>query len=451
MKFTNKNQIEFLPSGVSSYSFRWALLQNAKESIHLTTFSFMKDETTKRLFELLKEKKKEGVQIRIIYDDIVNRTTFVGGWLRELKDIGIELYGYNSLLEGWWIKKKKGRPFQQIMLNIKLKLKQHYHEKYFIVDNEHLILGGINWGNKYAFGGLKPKAWRDTDVYIRGELVEKVQLQFLSDYEMQKEWKEQRWVKYQDFVLSYLPTYNDQKAIMLKYPDFFGQNTYQSLANIKIAYVAHKPYDRNEIPLTNIFLSLIKSAKKRIYWGCHGVRPPKIFCEYFAAAAKRGVEVVLITNSKKSAKTLMLNGLLGWMYNECSKHYKYLVENGIRLFEWQKEGAFHSKNLIIDDDVVSIGSYNIANGSAFHHSESNIIVKDKTFCKKVFKQFEIDLMDCKEVTFSNFKFPKANAFDRIIHERNNMIHKDLLTDDIQKDLSSGNYKKFPLYEFVDIS
>jgi cardiolipin synthase A/B len=454
MQFYDLNNIEFLPSGQSSYKVRWSLLENAQSTIHLVTFSFMKDETTKKLFDLLKIKAKTGVKIKIIYDEIVNRTTFIGKWIKELHAFGIETCPYNSLRDGWFIDRSKGHPFKQIMLNIKLKLKQHYHEKYFIVDNEHLVIGGINWGDKYAYGGIKPKAWRDTDVYIKGELVNAVQLQFIKDFEMQKAWEveKKKSIRYAQFALAYKSTYTNISYHFEKYPHLFNSVGYNlDLKNcIRLSYMAHKPYDENELRMTNYLLEKIQQANRRIYWGCHGIRPPRIFAEYLIAAVKRGVKVVLITNSKRSAKTLMVNGLLGWMYYECTKHYKLLIENGIEIYEWQKPGAFHSKNLVIDDDFVSIGSYNVANGSAFHHSESNIVVQDEDFCSKVFDQFVIDLKDCVQIT-KHFKFPKASAYDRILHERNKLIREDLKTPSIIEDLKNGNYKSFPLYEFIDIS
>ena len=127
MIFRENNNIQFLPSGDASYKIRWELLQNAQSSIHLVTFSFMKDETTKKLFTLLKEKAKAGVSIKIIYDEIVNRTTFVGPWIRELQSYGIQTYGYNSLHDNWNINFKKGNPFKQFMINLKLKHKKHLH------------------------------------------------------------------------------------------------------------------------------------------------------------------------------------------------------------------------------------------------------------------------------------------------------------------------------------
>ncbi|MBK8954091.1 MAG: phosphatidylserine/phosphatidylglycerophosphate/cardiolipin synthase family protein [Saprospiraceae bacterium] len=452
---TYNNSIELLPSGKQSYAKRWALIENAKESIHIVTFSFMKDGTTKKLFELLRSKAQAGVKIRIIYDDIVNRTTFMTSTLHKLRDSGIEVFGYNPLWEGWSIDWSKGKPFKQIAFTIKLKLKQHFHEKYMIVDNKHAILGGINWGDKYAFGGIEPKAWRDSDVYLEGDCVSPIQLQFLKDYKMQHAWKNRTksdYRSYIEFCEAYRSVYVNDQYHQDLFPEYFHQvQIHPNAKPVAVQYRAHKPYDLAKLDLTDFFLEKISKAQKRIYWGCHGIRPPKIFAEYFVQAVKRGVKVVLITNSEKSSKTLMLNGLLGWMYAECTKHFKYLLENGVEIYEWQRPGAFHSKNLVIDDEFSSIGSYNIANGSAFHHSESNVVVMDKEFCEIVFSQFEEDLQHCSKVKLNEFHFPKQNAYDRIIHERNKLIGRNLWTPSIEADILNNRYKAFPLYEFIDMS
>lgn len=447
--------LEFLPSGVLSYERRWELLEDARESIHIVTFSFMNDDTTKKLFEILTAKAKEGVRIKIIYDDIVNRTTFMINKLSALEKYGIEVFGYNSIWDGWKINRKKGHPFKQLVFNVKLKLKQHFHEKYMIIDNRHAILGGINWGDKYAYGGLKPKAWRDTDVYIAGDTVMDIQMQFLRDYRMLHKWKTEarrQYRNYVEFAENYRQEYENESLHVSAFPAFLSnKKPKRPPGEAGVHYMVHKPYDLARLDMTNFLLREIAHAKKRIYWGCHGIRPPAIFAEYFVAAVKRGVKVVLITNSKISSKTLMVNGLMGWMYQECTKHFHYLLENGIEIYEWQKPGAFHSKNLIIDHDFSTIGSYNIANGSAFHHSESNVVVRNREFCHLVYEQFTKDLESCVQLNLKYFKAPKNDAYKRILHERYKMIDKELLTPRIKSDLEKHKYKDFPLYEFIDIS
>jgi len=436
----DNNFIRFLPSGGESYKVRWKLLDKARHSIHIATFSMMKDETTDRLEKVLMEKLKQGVEVRIILDEIVNRSTFAGSMIKRLRAAGAMVHGYNGLLEEWLPIPTHLGPFKYAMRNIKLKLKRHYHEKYMIVDGRDVVLGGINWGDKYAYGGIKPFAWRDTDVYLRGPVVNDIQIQFLKDFTRYQDWDHRDSSQpggYPEFVIQQqVPSEAD---IRNQYPKHIPAQAAEGTAAVR--YVAHKPYDDNDLPLTNAFLSLIESAEHSIYWGCHGIRPPKIVGEYLAQAVARGVEVHLITNSQYSSRSLMVKGLLGWMYKECTKHYRWLLERGVHIHEWQLEGAFHSKNFLVDDQIASIGSYNIARGSTYHHSESNVFVYDSDFCAQVAQQFQDDLTHCKPITLEEHgaRLPAEDAFARPLHERDLMINKELIPETIQMELDTGNY------------
>ncbi|PRZ01828.1 phosphatidylserine/phosphatidylglycerophosphate/cardiolipin synthase-like enzyme [Marinilabilia salmonicolor] len=442
-KIREGNYVEFLPSGKLSFEKRWKLIDNAQETIHLVTFSFMNDETTHRLVNKLLEKLRRGVEVKIILDQIVNKTTFVGKLLKRLEKNGAELHQYNPLGQGWRIHWEEGHPFKQLMRNAKLKLKQHFHEKYMVIDGEEVILGGINWGDKYAYGGIREEAWRDSDVYLKGPVVRDIQIQFLKDFYRYKLWertvREKPRSRYYEFVKTI--KWINSGFVEEQFPGYLKNN--KPCGTASVAYMAHKPYDDEELPLTNKFLELIASAKEHIFWGCHGIRPPRIYGYYLAEAVKRGVEVHLITCSKKSSKSLMLNGLFGWMYWECTKHFRYLLENGIHIYEWQPKGAFHSKNLLIDNTVCSIGSYNIARGSTYHHSESNVLIYDPEIIRQVEAQFYIDLKDCREVILSEIKhkLPARNAFDRVLHERDLMIDKELIPEEIFNELLRKNYKR----------
>jgi len=187
---------------------------------------------------------------------------------------------------------------------------------------------------------------------------------------------------------------------------------------------------------------MFQKAQRYIYWGCHAIRPPRIIAESLAQAAKRGVEVRLVTNSKESSRDLLAHGFFGFLYRECANHFHWLLEHGIRVFEWQKPGAFHSKNLVIDDVVAAIGSYNVANGSTFHHTESSLIVYGGDMPAAVRQQFEIDFKDCREVQLSETKTPsrKHDPFLRVLDHRNLLIDRSLLTDAVRQDLDAGRVK-----------
>jgi len=271
-------------------------------------------------------------------------------------------------------------------------------------------------------------------------VVNDIQLQFLKDFSRYREWDNRNSSQptvYPEFVK--LQQLKPVEQLQAEYADYFCEN--DNAGSVDVRYVAHKPYDDNDLPLTNAFLSLIKNAEHSIYWGCHGIRPPRIVADYLAEAVERGVEVNLITNSQYSSQSLMVKGLLGWMYKECTKHYRGLLERGIKIWEWQLEGAFHSKNFLVDDQIVSIGSYNIARGSTYHHSESNIFVYNDQFAKEVRQQFEKDLEHCKPVWLDDVsnRLPQEDAYSRPLHERDLMIKREMITPEIQQELDKGEY------------
>ena len=438
------NNVLLMASGHSSYELRWKLLEGAKRSINIVAFSMMKDETSFKLKDLLVRKIKQGVAVRFILDAAVLHSTFSNNLLKDIEKAGGEVVRYHKVFRDWMPDLRKGHPFKQIIRTGKFKLKRRFHEKYLVVDGEEAILGGINWGDKYAYGGIRPKAWRDSDVHLKGPVVADIQHQFLKDFFRYKAMDAEYYAKNSPFF-NREKFYSDwekkkEKLIRNHKEDYFPGC--EPEGDKRIRYIPHKPYDDNRLNLTNAYLLMFRNAKKYIYWGCHGIRPPRIIAETLAEAVSRGVEVRLITNSRKSSKTLMLYGLLGWMYWESSNHFSWLVKHGIHVYEWQKPGAFHSKNLVIDDVAASVGSYNVARGSTFHHTESNVIVYGSDFPEKVRKQFEIDLEDCREVTPDKVKKvnPDFDPFKRPLHERNLLIDKSLLTKGVREDLDAGKYK-----------
>lgn len=420
------NQVTLLASGAESYRQRWALLDKATVSIHIVAFSLMRDKTSFRLRDVLLEKLKQGVEVKLIFDDAVMWSTFSGSIVRELQQAGAQAIRYHQLFHNILPDLSKGHPFRQIITIFKHKLKRRYHEKYLIIDGTEVILGGINWGNKYAYGGIEPKAWRDSDALITGPVVSDIQQQFHKDFN-----RYQTMNTYLSKDLGHvLPAIqNGQSAVA---PN--TNNTNAAGGNADIRYVAHKPYDDNELVMTNAYLQVIKEAQDYIYWGCHGIRPPNVIADALAEAVQRGVDVRLYTNSQHASRTLMMLGLMGWMYRESRRHFHGLLKNGVRIFEWQKPGAFHSKNMVVDDVFASVGSYNIARGSAFHHTESNIFVTSGDFPLQVKKQFMLDEQDCREIHLKDIDppAPDSNPYLRQLNSRNRLIKPELLPESVKQ-------------------
>lgn len=439
------NAVVLMASGSRSYERRWQLIEGARHSIDLATFSVMNDATSRRLLELLREKIRAGVAVRMVADDAAILSSSSGDILSELSKAGAEVIRYHKLFRDWLPDLRRGHPFKQLVRNLRYKMKRRYHEKFTVVDGRECVLGGINWGDKYAQGGLKPEAWRDTDVSLSGPVVADIRRQFNRSFflyrAMEEEYEARRRAGF-DREAHY-------EAAKRRAEEFEREKTethFPPLAPAgaeRVRYVPHKPYDEERLPLTEALLLMLRRAGRYVYWGCHAVRPPRVIAETLAEAVARGVEVRLITNSRKSSQALMARGFLGLMYMECANHFRWLVERGVRVHEWQLPGAFHSKNLVIDDAVASVGSYNVASGSAFHHTESNVVVYGGDFPAQVRRQFEVDLQDCREVTLAETHAPRPllDPFRRPLHPRNLLIDRSLLTEAVRRDLDAGLIKQ----------
>jgi len=434
------NSVTFLPSGSQSYEKRWKLIEGAQHSLDLVTFSIINDGTSQRLRDLLAKKVKEGVAVRMVVDDLAVYSAMSAGILSEMAKAGIAVIRYHKVFRDWLPDVGKGSPFSQLVQNFRYKIKRRFHEKFTLVDGRELILGGINWGDKYAFGGIRPDAWRDTDIYLSGPTVADVQRQFIRSFflydAMEREYDARRQPGFNREAFYESARSQAESVIETNVSELSPTGTE------RVRYVPHKPYDEEALRMTNACLQMFQKAQRYIYWGCHAIRPPRIIAESLANAAQRGVEVRLITNSKESSRGLLAHGFFGFLYRECANHFRWLIEHGIRVFEWQKPGAFHSKNLVIDDVVAAIGSYNVANGSTFHHTESSLIVYGGDMPATVREQFEIDFKDCREVQLAETKVPsrKHDPFLRVLDHRNLLIDRSLLTDAVRQDLDAGRVK-----------
>ncbi len=436
------NAVTFLPSGEASYARRWELLESAERTIHLVTFSIIDDDTSERLARTVAEKVRQGVEVSIVCDDAALYTTRSRGIVAQMRAAGAEVLCYDPPFRHLGVDLRRRHKIRQLLNRARRQFKRRFHEKYLVADGTRAILGGMNWGSKYATGGEDPKGWRDTDCHLTGPIVADVERRFLGSLlysrAMEEAWRRRRESGFDGEALVERAV-AEAETVESSRPECFPP--LPPTGEDRLRYVGHKPYDEERLPLTNAFVQAVRAARRSVWWGCHGVRPPRILAETLAEAAARGVEVHLISNSKASSRSLMGHGLYGWMYWECGNHFRWLIEHGIHVHLWQRPGAFHSKNFLADDELCAIGSYNTANGSAFHHTESAVFASGGSLPGEVRDQFAIDLRDCRELTLAETRRPAswADPFRRGLHERNLLVDRSLWPRDLAADLDAGRY------------
>lgn len=362
------NKITMLYDGVSSFAERKKLIENAKESICLQTFIFTDDETGWETARLLADAAKRGVNVRLIYDGVgSNRADF-----RFQEDIfdfmekaGVEVREYGDPLRQPW------------------DLNNRWHEKHLIVDGKTSVEGGMNIADEYAFGGSgriplrratgSQKPWRDVDVKLEGPSVADAQAAFL------KNWKE---------LGPPVPRHEASRLLQ-------KANEGRVAGGPSVRVIQHRPDEDGDQNTSNLYLAAIRNAERSITIENGYFSPPEDLREELIAAAKRGVEVKVVTNSNASGGMEFVSDAARYFYDD-------MIKAGVKIYERQTS-TLHSKTASFDGKFSIVGSHNLNGRSDGLDSESVIATEDPATARSLEKRFADGLPETKEVTKQELK------------------------------------------------
>jgi len=319
----HKNKVDFMTSG---YQFFPALLRDiaqAREHIHIDIYIFEDDALGRLVSDALISKARQGVEVRIIYDD-VGCWSVENSFFNRMQDAGIEVM-----------------PFMPVHFP-RLTSKANYrdHRKLIIIDGRIGYIGGMNIAVRYVNGGKKKKAerqlgWRDTMARIEGQGVYTMQRAFFID-----------WY----FTNHTLP--DDSKY----YPDIDTS----AYPNNPLQTVTSGPTS----PMPEImqgYLHTIMNAKRYVYMETPYFLPTSIVLFALKTAASTGVDVRLL---------VPLHGDT-WLTQWASRSYlREVAEAGVKVSLY-KPAFLHSKLMVSDDSVATCGSTNIDFRSLENNFEAN--------------------------------------------------------------------------------
>jgi len=341
------NKIKIYTDGVSLFENVFEVIKSAKHHIHLEYYIFLADEIGRKMIDALIEKVKEGVSVRVIIDD-------VGSWempksaIREMQNAGIEVMSFLRV----------GLPFLSSKVNYR------NHRKILIVDGTVGFTGGINIADRYV-KGLKWGKWRDTHIRIEGLAVHELQKTFLAD-----------WY----FV--------NRKLISdpVFYPDI--KNSGNSLVQI----VTSGP---NTLwnSIMQLYFMAIAQARKYIYIQTPYFLPTESIVTALQTASLSGVDVRIILPKRSDAKFALASSYsyMGEMLKADIKMYFY------------DQGFLHSKTIVIDDKISTIGSANMDFRSFEQNFEVNALIFDPEVALEMRKIFEHDLANSTRVNAKTWK------------------------------------------------
>lgn len=348
-------QTEYFSSGEAAYKIILRELKKAKSYIFIEFFIIAEGQMWSNILDILKEKAKNGVDVRVVYDDMGSLGRIPKDYFAELEQMGIKAIAFNKVV-----------PFISVVMN------HRDHRKMIIIDGHTAFSGGINIGDEYINVVKRYGHWKDTGFMLKGEAVYSYTIMFL--------------IMWNSF-------YNQKDNPM----------DYEKHITKSDGYVqpfTDSPLD-NEPLSENIYMDILWSAEDYVY----------IFTPYIAItnemqtaiinAAKRGVDIRIVTPGISDNKIV---------HRLTRSYYKTLIKNGVKIYEYKK-GFIHAKSFVSDDKIAVTGTINMDYRSLYLHFEcgclfykSSLVNKLKSDSINTIKESsEIKITDCKN-SFINALF-----------------------------------------------
>ena len=335
-------------------------LRSAKQYIFMEYYAIQDASIFGEIEEILLEKVKEGVKVRIIYDDF-GSISYVGPkFMRRLNEQGIECRVFNPLV-----------PFFYVFMN------NRDHRKITIVDGKVSFNGGFNLADEY-FNRTHPYGkWKDTGIRLTGDAVRSHVVMFLQMWHFIKETEE------------------DCKR-------YFPEETYKAIEQEGFVqpYV-DSPLD-NERVGENVYLGIIKNAKDYVYIYTPYLIIDDQMTDSLCLAAKSGIDVRIVTPGIPDKK---------FIYMVTQSYYQPLLEAGVKIYEYLP-GFIHSKCFISDDVVSVVGSINLDYRSLNLQFESATYLYKIKAIEAIKQDFMETFSQSKEVTLN--KTRKRNIMERMV-------------------------------------
>jgi cardiolipin synthase len=341
-------KISVFTSGKEKFDSLLEDIARAKHHINIQYFIFKDDQTGCKVKDALLAKAREGVKIRVLYDDVANWSV-KNKFFNEMKREGIEIYSF----------------LKAVFPVLTSKVNYRNHRKNVVIDGKIGYMGGMNIADRYVVGN-KLGNWRDTHFKIEGQGVYGLQAAFMSDwYAMTRE--------------------------SIKGSEYYPEN--KIYTDLKIQIVTSGPTDPWRT-LLQAFNFCISNAKKYIYIQTPYFLPTEELNQALQMAALSGIDVRLMLTKKSDTVTVQMA-----MYSYVEK----MLRAGVKVYLYSN-GFLHSKLMVSDDMLVCFGSSNFDFRSFEHNFEINAFVYQLDFALRMKDLFMHDLVqNCEELNLRSWR------------------------------------------------
>lgn len=311
----------YFASGEECYPVMLEELQKAKHYIFIEYFIVADGVMWQGMLDILKQKVKEGVEVRFIYDDVGCVTLLPAHYYYEMEKCGIKCLAFNRFI-----------PLFSLVMN------HRDHRKILVIDGHTAFSGGINLADEYINKIERFGYWKDTAIMLRGEAVWNLTAMFL-----------QTWNAF------YYKTDSDFSIFK---PDVHIQQSYY---DGYIQPYGDSPLD-DEIVGEYTYLNIINQAINYVYIFTPYLIIDNEMMTALCLAAKRGVDVRIVTPGIPDKKMIFLL---------TQSYYEQLLENGVKIYEYTP-GFIHAKCFVADDVIATVGTINLDYRSLYLHFECGV-------------------------------------------------------------------------------
>lgn len=354
-KAYKNTDIKYFPSGTRLFDDVIERIKSAKKFVFMEFFIVSDGALLNRVMDVLKEKVKDGVDVRLIYDDMGSHKTFSGKMKNSLKKSGIKICSFNRLV-----------PIFSVALNYR------DHRKMIIIDGETVYSGGCNLADEYVNEKRMHGYWKDNGIRLDGQAVDGFTIMFLRQWEY-------LYKKREDYsVFLNLSKPSENNSVVVPYADGLdyalpiGKNVYENMiANATEKIYIMTPYFILDDTTTNMLIN----------------------------KALSGVDVRIILPEIPDK---------AFVYGVTRNNAEKLIDYGVKVY-CMKYSFVHSKVMLTENSVV-VGSINMDLRSFYQQFECAVYTDDKSFMTSVGNDFEDTFSLSLLITENNKK--RRNVFYR---------------------------------------
>ena len=333
----NNNKVELFTNGYTFFLSLIADMGRARHHIHMDVYIFEDDALGRLIRDVLIDKARQGVEVRVIYDDVGSWSTN-NEFFEQLRDGGVEVSAFLPVR------------FPQFAR----KVNYRNHRKIFIIDGEVGYVGGFNIATRYV-KGRDGMPWRDTMVRLTGNGVYGIQSTFLID-----------WYFVDRTMISSRQYYPPVDA---------------SLASKCISQMVNGSPSSPYPSIMHGYVRALIEAQRYVYIQTPYFMPTESVLVAMKTAAMGGVDVRLMVPRKGDAH------VVAW----ASRTYlREIIDAGVKVYMYSG-GFLHSKVLVADDCIATCGSTNVDFRSFENNFESNVFFYDTDTAVRFRKMFEVDI------------------------------------------------------------